>query len=168
VSISSPQSNNWLPPYLPQTSQTSVAAPLTGSSPQTSTSTNPFQQLATDVQAVLAQGQSATNSPATSSTTTDPTQQLATDLQSIYAQLQASQSGGEPGEQTPTTGQANATGSTHHHHRESHANSSSGTASTSPTSSPGNTSQALTADMMRALQAYASSSSATSSIGLTI
>jgi len=170
VSISSLQSNNWFPPYPPQSYQANLAAPLTGSIPQTSTSSttqsNPFQQLAADVQAVLAQGQSATTGPAT-----DPTQQLATDLQSIYAQLQTTQQGGDPGVQTPTTGQANATEPPHRHHHAADATSSSGTTSTSPTAASGNTpnvSQTLTADMMRALQAYASSSSATSSIGLTI
>jgi hypothetical protein len=71
VSISSLQSNNWIPPYLPQSSQTSTSS---------ATRTNPFQQLAADVQTVLAQGQSVTTRPAS-----DPTQQLATDLQSIHA-----------------------------------------------------------------------------------
>jgi hypothetical protein len=159
VSISSLQSNNWFPPYQSQSYQTNPGAPLTGSIPQTQS--NPFQQLAAGVQAVLAQGQSATAGPAT-----DPAQQLATALQSLYAQSQATQSNGDPGVQSPTTGQANAT-EPPHHHRAADATSSSGTASTSPTAASGNT-QTLTADMMRALQAYASSSSATSSIGLTI
>ena len=163
MSISSLQSNNWFPPYLPQSPQTNLAAPVAGSNPQTSVSSttqaNPFQQLAADVKAVLAQGQSATTT-----TATDPTQQLATDLQSIYAQLQATQTGGDPGAQT----RANATEPPHHHHHEADTTASSGTTSTSPAAASGNISQALTADMMRALKAYASSSSAASSIGLTI
>jgi len=175
VSISSVQSSNWIPPYLPQPSQTNLAAPLTGSIPQNSasstTQTNPFQQLAADVQAVLVQGQTASSATAASPTATDPTQQLATDLQSIFAQLQATQSGGDSSAQTPTTGQASPTEPSHHHHHEADGTSSSGTASGSPTAASGNlpnVAQALTAQMMRALQAYASSSSSTASIGLTV
>jgi hypothetical protein len=175
VSISSLQTNNWIPPYFPQSSQTNLAAPLSGGSAQTNasspTQSNPFQQLAADVHAVLAQGQSATTTPAAGSTTTDPTQQLATDLQSIYAQLQATQAGGDPGTPASATGRANGTEPPHHHHHTADTISSSGSTSTSPTAASGNqpnVAQALTADMMRALKAYASSSSASSSIGLTI
>ncbi|MGA3003433.1 MAG: hypothetical protein ABSE20_17100 [Acetobacteraceae bacterium] len=180
MSISSLQSSNWIPPYIPQSangsSQNSPTAQFAGSIPQTNgssaTQANPFQQLAANVQAVLVQGQSATATTAASSTTTDPAQQLATDLQTIYAQLQATQSGGDAGGQTPPTGQENATEPAqphHHHHHEPSATAS--TTSPSPAAASGNTpnvSQALAADMMRALQAYASSSSATTLPGLTV
>lgn len=174
MSISSLQSYSWIPPYLTQSasgaSQSSLSAPIAGGTPQTNgsstTQSNPFQQLAADVQAVLVQGQSATATTSASSTPSASAQQLATDLQSVYAQLQATQSGGDPGAQTQSAGQANATERHHHHNQDSSA-----TTSTSSAAAPGNmpnVSQALTADMMRALQAYASSSSATSLTALTV
>jgi len=77
----------------------------------------------------------------------------------------------DPGEQNPTIGQANATTPPYHHHHAADAtsnNSSTSTAQTAASDNMPDVPQTLTADMMRALQAYASSSSAASSIGLTV
>jgi hypothetical protein len=180
VSVSSLQSNNWIPPFVPQpgsaSSQSSVFASIIGGSAQRSsntsstsassaTETHPFQQLAADVQEILSQGQNATATTSANATTTDPTQQLATDLQSIYGQLEATQSDGNPGTQTPAGAQSNGTAPHHHHH------DAGGTSSPSSTAASGNVpnvAQTLSAEMMQALQAYASSTSATSVTQLSI
>jgi hypothetical protein len=91
---------------------------------------------------------------------------LATDLQSIYGQLQPTQSSGNPGTQTPAVGEANAADPHHHHHDDA-----DGTASPLSTAASGNMpgeAQALSAEMMHALQAYASSSSSTSVTQLSV
>jgi hypothetical protein len=187
VSVSSLQLNGWVPPLLPQSSNVasqgsafaSIAEGIAQSSSNTPTSagvspagqTNPFQQLATDVQAVLAQGPSSSTAAAASAATSDPTQQLVTDLQSIYAQMQATQSGGDPGSPTPATGQAGASEPHHHHHHDAGGAPDSGTTSASPNAASGNmqnVAQTLSAEMMQALQAYASSSSATAVTQLSV
>ena len=75
---------------------------------------NPFQQLASDVQALLVQAQGGTApTTATSATGTTtgagPEQQVATDLQTLMAQLQAGHTGSDPNAQAGTTGQTGAT-----------------------------------------------------------
>jgi hypothetical protein len=164
--ISSLQSCNWIPPFVSQSNGDksplpSVAAQGNAAPAGTSTTkTNPFQQLAADVQAILVQGQNATTSGG-SATASDPTQQLATDLKSIYAQLQGTQADGDP---AAKAGQPNATEQGHHHSHHHDAGGST-SASSAATSSDNirSVSNALAADIMHALQAYASSTSSSSS-----
>ena len=131
-------------------------------------SVEPFQQLASDIQALLVQAQGGTGTAATAAATTattatDPEQQLATDLQSIMNQLQGSQTGAQTAsaEQTGATGQAH--GHHHHHHHEdtdtdasAATEASATTSATTTTASASNqaVSQTLAADIMQALQAY--------------
>ena len=99
-----------------------------------------FQQLSSDIQAMLLQAQGGTAAQATTTTgaggtststgvgaigattAVTPAQQLATDIQSILAQLQGNQSASSANGQTATASQAGASGEArphhHHHHHE--------------------------------------------------
>lgn len=124
-------------------------------------------------------------------TATDPADQLATDIQSIYSQIQANQADTETTAQTTTTGQLDPVGQMqprHHHHQTGEAQASetsavgigatTGTSSTTASTAAaasGNSvpsgiqtaSQALAADILKALQSYGSSSASTEAPGMT-
>jgi hypothetical protein len=209
VSIESIASNVWTRPYQPQSGvggSSNVDPPpsssTAGSNSTTSgtgapvvASANPFQQLASDIQALLVQAQGGATSTDTAASTTgaatsvSPEQQVGTDLQTLLAQLQSGQPGSDPNAPTATTGQTGATGQAqpHHHHHgggpgagmdaASQAGattpSSATTAATSTSSgtalssSDQTASRAFAADILQALQAYGSNTSSTTVPGLT-
>jgi hypothetical protein len=180
--------------------QTGSIAPATSqSTPGTGTSSqgpaNLFQQLSSDIQAILVQGQSSTASPtaatsstastapatsATSGTTSgNPAQAVATDLQSLFAMFQNNQPGTTSSAQPGEAGQVQP----HHHHHHhgggappiaSSSDSSATTASsstaatgTAPSSSVQGASQSFAADIMQVLQAYSGKGSPTMVFGMT-
>jgi hypothetical protein len=172
VSVNSISTWSWNapPPWQSATTNSATSGP------------SEFQQLASDVQAVLAQGQTqASSGTATSgaSAATNPAQQLATDLQT-FAQSQTSQSSSDPAGQPGST-QAPA----HHHHHHgggggtSDASGTSGTSGTSASSTASSTatasssgsatglSQALAGDLVQILQAYGSQVAASTTSPLT-
>jgi hypothetical protein len=122
--------------------QSNSAAPWFSQVSTATGSVSPFQQLAADVQAVLAESQQSTaaspaagttgagtasTSTATSTTggtsVTDPAQRLAAEVQSIFAQMQGNGSGSNPGAQDATSsGQTDPTTQVepHHHHHRHH------------------------------------------------
>ncbi len=157
---------------------------------------NPFQQLASDVQALLVQAQGGTApTTATSATGTTtgagPEQQVATDLQTLMAQLQAGHTGSDPNAQAGTTGQTGATSQAqpHHHHHHHGGGTGAGmdaatqigatsassattasaatSAGTAASASDQTTSRAFAADILQALQAYGSKASGAAVPGLT-
>jgi hypothetical protein len=195
MSISGATSNAWFPPWITQAGHTAAGSTTpaqpseTGTTAQSGTSTGDlFQQLASDIQAVLVQGQDggttqAATAAGTSTSPSDPTQQLVAALQAIYTQVQANQSGqsGSDPTQTSATGQADPTGHVHggHHHHSHQADAASGSGDMSGDSadaSSGNAStsgsvqslsQVLAANIMQAIQAYASTTAATTVPGVT-
>ncbi len=143
---------------------------------------NPFQQLASDIQAMLVQAQGGTGTAAAATTATtgttasDPEQQLATDLQTLMNQLQGSQSGTSQtasAEQTGATGQAH--GHHHRHHEDTDTDASAATQASATTPPSGSTasantqavSQTLAADIVQALSAYGDAGTPSAGSGLT-
>jgi hypothetical protein len=148
----------------------------------TAAASNPFQNLASDIQAMLIQAQGSATTPATAAasgtstagSTTGSTleQQLATDLQSMMNDLQGTTS---PNAQTAATQTANAnpadpTGEAQPHHHHHHgggdeasgatavASTSSGTTTAAATSADDEaTAQIFSADITQALAAYGGS-----------
>ncbi len=204
MSVGSISSNTWTSPYAPRSVLGSAcgdfAPPATeagntasATSISSTGTTNPFQQLAADIQAMLVQAQSGTAAPAASTAATSaatatggttavsPEQQLATDVQAMLAQLQSGQAGNGTTAQTATAGQEGV-GEVHpHHHHHHHEGgslpggdatsstvaSTSTSSGTSMSSSDQAVSQAFAADIAQALQAYASLPSTTAVPGLT-
>jgi hypothetical protein len=167
----------------------------TGPAPA-STSTNPFQSLASDIQAMLIQAQgttstgTATGAPATTATTT-PEQGLAADLQNLMNAFQSGQSPAQTGTtssaQTASANPADAPNQAepHHHHHHHHGggagDAGSITAAAAPTPPPASgpvtsgsgmvanqaVSQAFAADIVQAIQAYGTGASASAASALT-
>lgn len=156
MSIGSIASNSWIPPFRqqpgaagtwstapPTPPDTSVPQPTiapwpsqsaSGTGAQVTPPTSPFQQLSTDIQAILLQAQGASSTQTASATTAasttggttaaaTPEQQLATDVQTLLAQLQDGQSGSATSGQTASASQTGATTAAqpHHHHHHHHA-----------------------------------------------
>jgi len=236
MSIGNVASNAWTPPFPPQSGvggawgafplppdangiaqgssgPAGVGSSWSGTGTSATGPTNPFQRLASDIQALLLQAQggtaaqaasttgAATTSTGTSATGVSPTggttaatpeQQLATDLQSLLAQLQSNQAGSGQSRQMATTGQTDATGQTqpHHHHHHHHegggqegattvtvaggatassttAASASATSGTSASANDQTVSRAFAAEIVQALQAYGSTPPTTNGSGLT-
>jgi hypothetical protein len=149
MSVGSIAANTWTPPFPPRSTVGSACGgfspPLSDASASTSgtgtsisSSTDPFQQLASDIQAMLLQAQSGTVTQAASTvgsattgasgigstTPANPEQQLATDAQSMLAQLQSDQAGSGTTAQTATAGQAGPGEARPHHHHHHHQNNS--------------------------------------------
>jgi hypothetical protein len=219
-------SNTWTPPFRQGSTDSSVLAAVSTPPPDASGTVqgnestawfspttlptgpsalgaaDPFQQLSSDIPALLvqAQGGTATRAASTAGTAStastsaasgavggnaigataaaDPEQQLATDLQSLLAQFQSTDAGSGQNGQTAGTGQVQPH---HHHHHQgggheattaasgiggattaspttaSSAATSSGTAASGSDQMLSNT---LAADIMQALQAYGSTTPA--------
>jgi hypothetical protein len=148
---------------------------------------NPFQQLASDIQAMLIQAQgsttaqtAATATPTTASgATADSTgQNLATNLQTLMNDLQ---SGGTPNAQTASTNPADPVNQTghhhHHHHHEDDGNASGATAvagssppagATATTSDDHAVSQLFAADIAQAIRSYGGVSASSMMPALTV
>ncbi len=144
MSVGSIASNTWTPPLPPQPVPGSACNPFStasgaatsmtmGSSPA-SGSTDPFQQLASDIQAMLLQAQGGTAAPAATSvgsattaanaaggsTVANPEQQVASDAQAMLAKLQSGQTGSGSTSQTATASQTGASEAQPHHHHHHH------------------------------------------------
>ena len=170
----------------PTLSAASASSSVTGTQSSSATtvagqtgSVDPFQQLASDIQALLVQAQGGTSTAtpaATGTTATDPEQQLATDLQSLMNQLQGTQTGTS---QTASAEQTGATGQTHGHHHHHHEDTdtdasaateaSATTTPSSPATSANNqtVAQTLAADIVQALSAYGDTGTTSAASGLT-
>jgi hypothetical protein len=113
-----------------------------------------FQQLASDIQAMLVQAQSGTSTAAPSTE-----QQLGADVQALVARLQDNQTGNGQTTQSATATQAQPHHHHHHHHEAGSATSASAssTSTGSESSTDQTVSQAMAADIAQALQAYGSS-----------
>jgi hypothetical protein len=180
--------------------ETGTAAPANPTAPTPAQNTSGtgtsdlFQQLASDIQAVLLQGQDSTTTPISGTNTasasaatstssgTDPADQLASDIQAIYAQSQSNQTTSTNPQQV-NLGQPDQTGQVqphhHHHHHGGATEASAGATGDSTTSSstaasgsgvPGNiqnASQILEADILQALQSNGSTTPSTNNPGVT-
>ena len=145
-------------------------------------SANPLQNLASDIQAMLIQAQSAAGADDTP-TTADPVQSVATDLQTI---LGGSQSGGAANSQTANANPTAPTGQTeqHHHHHHHHDGDGEANAATdvaaasgsagagSPTTTQLSSDQAVSSifasDIAQAIESYGSNISSTAISGLMV
>jgi hypothetical protein len=172
VSIDSIASSTWTRPFQPQpgvggswnadprppSSTAGSTSTASGSGTSTVGLANPFQQLASDVQAMLVEAQGGTTSTSTATaasatgtaTGASPEQQVANDLQTLLAQLQSGQPGSDPNAQSVTTGQAGAAGQAqphhHHHHHGGGAgvDTATGAAGTTASSTASSTTAATT------------------------
>jgi len=181
MSIGSLQTNPWANPWaVSANSPTETsAAQSTGfwatqnASDTTSTaaaSANPFQTLASDIQAMLIQAQTAgaKETPATTAAS-NPETNLATALQTLMTDLQASgtsntQSSTQSNSRTASTdptGAASQTAHHHHHHHDADGEANGATATASGSSTTNSTtladeaaSQSIAADITQALTAY--------------
>jgi hypothetical protein len=201
MSIGSVQSNPWSNPWdqsVSSQSGTSAASssgvqgsfgppmpngPWSGQDSGGTTATapaNPFQTLASDIQAMLIQAQdtgaataaAGTSASATASaggTALTPEQQVAADLQNMMTELQSSASSStqtanaNPADPTSQTGQTGQTEHHHHHHHGGGGEASGATAvadasttatTTAATAGDQSESQALSVDFTAAIQAY--------------
>jgi hypothetical protein len=198
VSIASAQSNPWANPWAASsTSQSGTNAPTgpcveinevqanfstsvanapdqnaTGMSGTSTSPANPLQTLASDIQAMLIQAQSAAPTGAAAAGTTQattPEQNVASDLQTLLGDIQGTVA---PNAQTANSNAAAPTGETephhHHHHHEGdgEANGASDVATAATTSDTGTStagsqltsdqavSSIFATDIAQAIQAY--------------
>jgi hypothetical protein len=164
-----------------------------GPSGTTTSPANPLQSLASDIQAMLIQAQSAaaTSGAAASGTATSgaasaaatPEQSVTSDLQTLLGDIQSAIS---PNTQTANTNPASPTGQTaphhHHHHHggDGEANGASDVAAAAPSPGPAasNTGSVLASDqtvssifatdIAQAIHAYGGDSASTSQPALTV
>jgi hypothetical protein len=206
VSIASLQSNSWANPWAASaTSQSRASAPTgsfveinevqanfstaaskapwsgqnaAGMSGASTSPANPLARLASDIQAMLIQAQSAgptgaANASTPQAATPTPEQNVATDLQTLLGDIQSAVA---PNTQTANSNATAPTGGTEHHHHHHHhegggeANGASGVAATSPgpgASTAGSqfagdqaVSSTFASDIAQAIQAYGGGASA--------
>jgi hypothetical protein len=177
---SNPMVNPWTESVAPRSGSTTAwnAASNMSCDPQSGTTaaaSNPFQNLASDLQAMLIQAQGSATTTATASATsaaggttgTTLEQQLATDLQSMMNDLQgtASTSTQTAATQTASANPADPTGQAqphHHHHHHGGGDEASGATAVASTP-PGTTAtsaddeataQIFAGDITQALAAY--------------
>jgi len=182
VSIGSIQPHPWSNPWSAASHSSTntswnTAAAGAGPSGTPVAPANPFEQLASNIQAMLIQAQSTTAASGTSTTggaaAVSPEQNLATSLQTLMNDLQPSTA---PNAQTASTNPTDPVGQTehhHHHHREADGDASGATAvaSTTANSVTGEdqaVSQVFAADIAQAIQSYGGASASSMMPALTV